>query len=397
MTGGEAARAARDGFADRFGGEPEVAWAAPGRVNVIGEHTDYQLGLSLPIAIDRHVVVAVRRRADRRLRACSAAMPGTEEADLDGLRPGPRGHWFNYLAGVVAGLRPPAGLDLFVTADLPAGAGLSSSAALEVAVGSAVNDVCGLGRTPQEIALVGQAAENTFAGVSTGIMDQFASALGQAGRALLLDSRDRTVVPVPWRPEEAGVVLGVVDSRASRQVTGGGYQRRFEEAAAAAAALGVRSLREAAAADVERLQDPVLRLRARHIVRENGRVLDVVEAAGRGEWAVVGQALYASHRSLADDYEVSHPALDRIVAVAQATDGVVGARLTGAGFGGSAIVLMETLAEEDFLAALREAYAVEGWAPFQYARVRAAAGASRLAPCGRGGAPGGAAGEGARD
>jgi galactokinase len=373
----QAVQEGRAGFASRFGGEPEGVWWAPGRVNIIGEHTDYQLGLCLPMAIDRHVVVAARPRPDRRVRAYSAALQAAAEADLDGLRPGPRGDWFNYVAGVLAGLEPPRGVDLYIGGDLPRGAGLSSSAALEVAVAWAVNDLFALGLEPEELALVAQRAEHTFAGVSCGIMDQFASVFGRPGRALLLDTRSRTVTPVPFQPEEVGLVLGVVDTRAPHQVTGGGYQERFEQARAAARLLGLDALRDATPEDLVRVPDPVLRRRARHIVSENGRVLQVVEAAARGEWAAVGQALYASHRSLAEDYEVSHPALDLVVQTASATEGVFGARLTGAGFGGSAIVLMEALAEEDFLQALRRAYAERGWAPFAYLPVRAGPGAGR--------------------
>ena len=330
MTGEQAAAAAR-GYRARFGAEPEAVWAAPGRVNLIGEHTDYQMGLSLPIAIDRHVVAAAGRRADRRLAAWSEAMDGGAEADLDGLRPGPAGSWFNYVAGVAGALGLPGGVNLFLAADLPAGAGLSSSAALEVAVGSACNALFGLGRGGRDLALAGQHAEHAFAGVSTGLMDQLASALGREGAALLLDHRTGDVRPVPWEPERAGLILGVVDSRAPHRVTGGGYQRRFEEARAAAAALGLPSLREAGSDAVEALEDPVLRRRARHIVSENRRVDEVVAAAAAGDWAAVGRAFSASHRSLADDYEVSHPVLDGIVDVAGGTPGVLGARLTGAG------------------------------------------------------------------
>ena len=378
MTAGEALERGRQGFLARFGRAAEGVWLAPGRVNLIGEHTDYQLGLCLPIAIDRHTGLACRRRDDRRLCAYSSSLAAAEGADLDALAPGPRGHWFNYVAGVAAALAPPQGADVYLFGDLPLGAGLSSSAALEVGLGWALNDLFGLGRSAQELALAGQQAEHAFAGVSTGIMDQFASALGQQGRALLLDTRLQRGVPVPWSPEGVGLVLGVVDTRARRQVTGGGYQTRFEQARAAATALGLPSLREAVPADVARLEDPLLRRRARHIVSENGRVLQVVESAARGEWAAVGQTLYASHRSLVEDYEVSHPALDLVVSVARATEGVLGARLTGAGFGGCALVLLEALAEDKFVAGLRAAYAQRGWEPFEYTPVRAAAGARRL-------------------
>ena len=374
----EATVQGRRGFAQAFGATPEGVWLAPGRVNLFGEHTDYQQGLCLPMAIGRHTGVAARRRTDGRVRAYSTVVNAGAEGDLATLAPGPKGEWFNYVAGVIAGLEPPGGVDLFIFGDMSLGAGLSSSAALELAVGLAVNDLYGLGRTAEALARIGQRAENEFAGVSSGIMDQFASALGQEGKALLLDTRGPTAVPIPFSPEDMGVMLAVVDTRAPHQVVAGGYQARFEEAQAAAAALGVKSLRDAQPGDVQRLTDERLRRRARHIVSENRRVLQVVEAASRGEWVGVGQAFYASHQSLAGDYEVSHPALDAVVEVAAATEGVFGARLTGAGFGGSAIVLLEALAEEDLLARLRAAYAARGWEPFGYEAAHASAGARRV-------------------
>lgn len=367
------------GFAARFGGPPDAVYVAPGRVNLIGEHTDYQQGLCLPMAIDLHVAVAARRRTDRQVEAYSHSLESAATANLDTLRPGPRGHWFNYVAGVIAGLQAPYGVDLYFFGDLPRGAGLSSSAALEIVTATAINDLFALGRTPEEVALIGQAAEHDFAGVSCGIMDQFASVFGRQGNALLLDTRLRSITPVPFLPEEVGLTLGVVDTRAEHHVTGGGYQERFEQARAAAGVLGVEYLRDASPGHLGQIHDPLLQRRARHIVTENRRVMQVVEAAGRGEWAAVGSAFYASHRSLAEDYEVSHPALDAVVQAALGTEGVFGARLTGAGFGGSAIVLMEALAEDDFLSTLRRAYARHDWPPFSYMAVRAGAGASRCA------------------
>ncbi len=378
MTPQQAAAAGRDGFRQRFGTGPDGVWLAPGRVNLIGEHTDYQQGLCLPIAIERHTAVAARRRQDGRVRAWSGVLAAAAEADLRSLAPRPGPNWFNYVAGVLAGLGIPRGVDLFVFGDLPLGAGLSSSAALEMAVAVALNDLFALSRTPEQLAAVGQRAENLFAGVNSGIMDQMASALGQARKALLLDTRIPTVSAVPFVPEDAGLALVVIDTRAAHQVSGGGYQARFEEARAAAAALGVPALRDAREAEVERLGDPLLRRRARHIVTENARVVEVVAAAGRGDWPAVGQAFFASHRSLAMDYEVSHPALDLVVSVAREVPGVLGARLTGAGFGGSAIALLRTEAEAELIARLRAQYARRGWAPFTCAAVQAAAGARRV-------------------
>ena len=341
------------------GGAPQVIWQAPGRVNIIGEHTDYQDGLCLPMAINLQAVVAGRRRDDRLLRAYSATLDRWAEARLP-LVPGPSGDWFNYVAGVFAELGVPGGADLVIGGDVPLGAGVSSSAALELAE-------------------AGRRAEHRFAGVQTGIMDQLASALGQRGHALLLDTRTRAATPVPFRPGRAGLALALVDTRVTRELVGGGYGARVGEARAAAAALGVASLRDAAPGDLARLADPVLVRRARHIITENQRVRDVVDAAGRDAWAEVGAALYGSHRSLAEDYEVSCPALDAVVAAARATTGVYGARMTGAGFGGSAIVLLRADAEERFRERLSADWRGHGWAPFAFRLVGPAAGAGAVA------------------
>ena len=339
-------------------------WWAPGRVNLIGEHTDYQEGLCLPMAINRHVVVAVRPRSDRLVRAVSSSRGPAPDVDLDALRPGPRDSWFNYVAGVLAVLAPSAGCDLFIDADLPVGAGLSSSAALEMAVAVAINDLFALGRTPEDLALAGQRAEHDFAGVSSGLMDQLASVFGRPGHALLLDTRTRAVTPVPWRPEDAGLALAVVDTRAEHRVVGGGYEARVREVRAAAAALGVPALRDVAPEDLPRLEgQPLLLCRARHVVSENARVRTVVDAASRGDWERVGRAFLASHRSLAEDYEVSHPALDAVVDRAARTPGALGARLTGAGFGGSAIVLLRADAVGMLEEGLHEEFARRGWVP----------------------------------
>ncbi len=365
---------AREIFTRAFGGVPEVIWPAPGRVNIIGEHTDYQDGLCLPMAIDLQAVVAGRRRDDGVLRAYSATLNRWAEARMP-LVPGASGDWFNYVAGVFTELAVPGGADLVLGGDVPLGAGVSSSAALELAVGGAANALYGMGRRPQELAEAGRRAEHRFAGVETGIMDQLASALGQEGHALLLDTRTRTATPVPFRPGSAGLALALVDTRVTRELVAGGYGARVREARAAAATLGVASLRDATPSDLARLEDPVLMRRARHIITENQRVLEVMDAAARDAWAVVGEALYGSHRSLAEDYEVSCPALDVVVAAARATPGVWGARMTGAGFGGSAIVLLNADAVERFQERLSADWRVHGWAPFAFRLVGPAAGA----------------------
>lgn len=368
---------ARQLFLGAYAAVPEVVWQAPGRVNIIGEHTDYQDGLCLPMAIDLQAVVAGRRRPDPVLRAYSATLDQWAEAALP-LTPGPSGSWFNYVAGVWAECGASGGADLVIGGDVPLGAGVSSSAALEVAVGGTADALFGLGLSPQELAESGRRAEHRFAGVETGIMDQLASALGQEGHALLLDTRTREATPVSFRPGRAGLVLALVDTRVTRALVAGGYGARVQEARAAAAALGVPMLRDARPEDLTRLTDPLLARRARHIVSENARVQAVVEAAGRDDWAAVGSALYASHRSLAEDFEVSCAALDAVVAAAQATAGVHGARMTGAGFGGSCIALLDAEAEERFRHALDRQWRAGGWAPYGFRVVVPSAGAGRV-------------------
>lgn len=361
-------------FAASFGGVAEAVYAAPGRVNLMGEHTDYQQGLCLPAAIDRHTVVAARRRTDRRVVAYSRAQGRWASGMLGDLHPGPRGWWFNYVAGVCEALAPPLGCDLALVGDLPVGAGLSSSASLEMAVGTAINDLFGLGMPAERLALVGQRAENAFAGVSTGIMDQFACALGREGMALLLDTRTRTADPIPFHPEESGLTLLVVDTQVARELVHGGYEARVREAQEAAYALGLTSLRDA---DLSHLAlEGVLLRRARHICTENERVRAVVAAASRQAWDEVGQAFYASHQSLREDYEVSHPALDRVVETAMGCPSVLGARLTGAGFGGAAIVLLDQRSEGDFRQALAAAWQED--APFRAWCVHPSQGAHRV-------------------
>lgn len=314
---------------------------APGRVNLIGDHTDHTGGCALPFALDLGTTVTgtvggdavVLRSAD----AEGLASVPLDVADPAAVEPA----WARYVAGVVAEVGPASGLRGEVSTTLPVGAGLSSSAALELAVALAL----GFEGTPLEIALACQRAEQRASGVPSGLMDQLASASGVEGHALLLDCTALTVTPVPL-PEDLEVVI--VHSGEERTLAGSAYGDR--RAACEAAAVVVGPLRDAVLADLTRIDDPVVRRRARHVITENARVHDMVAALAGGDHRGAGALLASSHASLAGDFEVSTPGLDALVARLSARPGVLGARLTGAGFGGCVVALCE-----------RGALATEGW------------------------------------
>lgn len=305
---------------------------APGRVNVIGDHTDYTGGYVLPMAIDLGTTVVGDRGGDV-VRLRSAAEPEEAVVPLDVTDPSVvEPGWARYVAGVVAEVRPDEGFAGDVMTTLPVGAGLSSSAALEVAVALAL----GFEGTPLELARACRRAEQRASGVPCGIMDQLASAAGVDGALLLIDCRSEEVQPVAL-PASAAVVA--VHSGQERTLAGSAYADRRAECEAAEAEIG--PLRDAKPTDVERLADPTLRARARHVVSENARVLAFVDALGEGDLTAAGALMVASHRSLAEDFAVSTPALDELVARLVATPGVHGARLTGGGFGGAVVALAD--------------------------------------------------------
>jgi galactokinase len=328
-------------FLEVFGHEPEGSWAAPGRVNLIGEHTDYNGGRALPMAIDRRCVVQARRRSDQRVRVWSRQQEEVLEADLDGRR---SGQWVDYVAGTAWALReqghPVGGADLLVDSDVPLGAGLSSSAALECAAALAVAGVHGVALTSQQVIDAAHRAEVEVVGAPVGLLDQTASVLAQPEHGLLLDFGDGTVTPVPLGLATAGLEVLVMDTRVEHAHATGGYAQRRSECDAAGAALGVSSL---SAVTPDQLAAPglddTLRRRARHVVTENARVLACADAFRAGDHRRAGALMLASHLSLRDDFEVSTPELDLVVDAAMAA-GALGARLTGGGFGGSAIALV---------------------------------------------------------
>ncbi|MCE9632398.1 MAG: galactokinase [Planctomycetia bacterium] len=334
---------------------------SPGRVNLIGEHTDYNDGFVLPMAIERGLRVTVHPRRDAAVVLSSDR--GGEPVELDlaqPIQPG-RTDWARYAAGVLAGYQRLGwhipGFAAAITADLPAGGGLSSSAALEVAIAIAVEAVCGRPLSPADRALLCQRAEHEFAGVPCGIMDQFAVTFGREGHALLLDCRSRDIRHVPL--DDDGVAVLVIDSGVKHALVDGEYAARRRQCESAAALLGRQSLRDVKADEWRAKSDslPALeRRRAGHVLTENDRVLAFVAAAGRRDWAEAGRLMRESHASLRDDYEVSCPELDLICEVAANLPGVFGCRMTGGGFGGAAVALVETSRAAAIMEQLRAAY-----------------------------------------
>ena len=316
---------------------------APGRVNLLGEHTDYNDGFVLPVAIDRFTTVEASEQSDNLVRVDADDLDETDLFRLDLIER--TGTWRDYVRGVVQAIAPRAGAHLRITSTLPRGAGLSSSAALEVAVGRALSDIPG-----PELAILCRRAENDFVGVQCGIMDQFTVANARDGHALLLDCRDLSFRHIPMVP---GVTIVVCDSHVERRLTGSAYNERREACERAAAELGVPTLRDAQLDELGAL--PLeLRRRARHVVSENARTVAGAHALGRGDVGAFGALMNDSHVSLRDDFAVCPPALDLLAAAARGIPGCYGARLTGAGFGGCTVALVETGAVEDVRRAVEQ-------------------------------------------
>ena len=340
---------AMHGFAEWFGRRPIGAWSAPGRVNLIGEHTDYNDGFVFPFAIDHRAAVALGDRDDRVIRVASSFATEPVEIHLDELAPDAIEGWAAYPLGVAwalgqfgADLEHVRGVDLFIVSSVPVGAGLSSSAAIESSVALALDEHWGLGFDRPTLAKVGQLAENRVVGAPTGIMDQSASLLGEADAGVFLDCRslDADVIPLGFATD--GLSLVVIDTKVEHAHASGGYAARRASCEAGARALGVDSLRDVRIDDLERasalLDDETFR-RVRHVVTEDQRVLDTVRTLREHGAGAIGPFLDASHVSMRDDFEISVPELDLAVATAQA-NGAIGARMTGGGFGGSAIALV---------------------------------------------------------
>nr|WP_218889604.1 galactokinase [Saccharopolyspora hordei] len=360
-------------FAEQYGGAADVVWSAPGRVNLIGEHTDYNDGFVLPFALPHRTAVALRRRTDRRLSMATFGSDGrlhrSPEMALDDLRPGSPTGWAAHPAGVAWALRetglPLTGADLMIVGNVPTGAGLSSSHALECATALALLD--SVGSAPgqpgapglDEIARLVQRAENDFVGAPTGLLDQTASLSCTEAHVLFFDVRTGDAEQVPFDPRNAGLEVLVIDTRVKHSHSESGYGERRRGCERAAELLGRKSLRDVTASELPAVLPQLpeeLRPLVRHVVTENDRVLATVDELRAGRYAEIGPVLTASHTSLRDDYRVSCPELDLAVDTALAA-GALGSRMIGGGFGGSAIALVPTADRPAIEQAVLDAFA----------------------------------------
>ena len=376
-------------FVSRFNHAPALIVRAPGRVNLIGEHTDYNDGFVLPAAIDRATFIAASPRTDNRVRVLAADLNEEDEFGIDqiersGMRP-----WSNYIRGMIKSLLAAGhvinGADMVVASSVPRGAGLSSSAALEVATGYVFQLFHNLNILGEELALMAQATENHFVGVNCGIMDQFIVTLGQANHALLIDCRDLNYQAVPL---PTGVSVVICDSHIERTLAGSAYNQRRAECDQAVEILkqqlpGIKALRDVTSAQLNEyghLLPPVVRQRARHVISENERVVAGVTTLQAGNVAEFGRLMNASHASLRDDYAVSIPEMDALVASAQRVSGCYGSRLTGAGFGGCTVSLVANEAVDRFRHEVAAAYLASTGRSATIYVTQAADGVSRVRP-----------------
>jgi galactokinase len=377
---------AADRFRARWGSAPRWIVAAPGRVNIIGEHVDYNDGFVLPMALDRYCVMAAGKvdgddasvysvAADDEANISLAGLSATGSASAEAVAAGTarisatrkNGHWSNYVAGVLAGciergMRPP-GFQAVIESAVPVGGGLSSSASLEVATATLVEAVTGKALEPVEKALLCQKAEHEYAGVPCGIMDQFASVMCHTNHLMLLDCRSQHIEQIPF--SDPNITVLIINTNVKHELSGGEYAERRGQCEAAARKLGVRSLRDATLAQLEAERgqlDPVEFRRARHAIGEIMRTVDAAEAVKLGNWPLVGRLMYASHDSLRDDYEVSCGELDLLVELARrigSEGGVVGSRMTGGGFGGCTVSLVRSDRVDDIAQEMAQAYRAE--------------------------------------
>ena len=351
-------------FLETFGEEPDLVAAAPGRVNLIGEHIDYSDGFVLPFAIKDRTFVAVRKRDDSKVRIASAQRRSkVVTVDINQVKPGLKGEWERYALGVLWSMGVNQGVDLMIDGHVPLGAGLSSSAALECSVATAMNHLFDMGYNLEELARLTQKAENKYVGVPCGIMDQSISLMATQGSALLLDCRDLSTKNIPFDVASSGLELLIVDTQAHHALTDGGYAERRASCESAVAKLGITSLRELTMEQLEASRSLLTEtefVRARHAVTEMQRVLDCVDALGNSDFEKVGRLINQSHASLRDDYTVSCPELDTAVDAAISA-GALGSRMVGGGFGGSAIALIQAAKTRETIKAIERAFTSKGF------------------------------------
>jgi galactokinase len=351
-------------FLETFGEEPDLVAAAPGRVNLIGEHIDYSDGFVLPFAIKDRTLVAARKRNDSKVRIASAQRRNKiVTVDINQVKPGLKGEWERYALGVLWSMGVTEGVDLMVDGHVPLGAGLSSSAALECSVATAMNHLFDMGFNLEELARLTQKAENQYVGVPCGIMDQSVSLMATQGSALLLDCRDLSTKNISFDVASHGLELLIIDTQAHHALTDGGYAERRASCESVVAKLGISSLRELTMEQLEgsrALINETEFVRARHAVTEMKRVLDCVEALNPSDFEKVGQLINQSHISLRDDYTVSCPELDTAVDAALSA-GALGSRMVGGGFGGSAIALIQASKTTETINAIEKAFSSKGF------------------------------------
>lgn len=378
------AKDAAEKFHERFGSHPTIYAAAPGRVNLIGEHIDYCDGFVLPLAIERAVVIVAAPNGTDNVRAATRFCEDLAEFSSSGNQEKGTPKWSNYLRGVIHGFHERGiatpGFDAFIVSSLPGGAGLSSSAALECAVATVLESLTGKFLNRQEKALLAQKAEHDFAGVPCGIMDQYASVYGEDGKLVLIDCQTGEPEMVPFNSENLTILIS--NTKVSHELSDGGYAARRKNTEDGLAAIGKPSWRDVSPADLEAAKekmDETTFRRSRHVVGEIARTIGAVEALENSDFDKLGALMYASHNSLRDDFEVSCPELDHLVKAASQLPGVIGARMTGGGFGGSTVTLCHAENAEEIAAALAKSYEAEfGFAPEIFA-TRPADGA-RLLP-----------------
>ena len=351
-------------FLETFGEEPDLVAAAPGRVNLIGEHIDYSDGFVLPFAIKDRTLVAARKRNDSTVRIASAQRRNKiVTVDINQVKPGLKGEWERYALGVLWSMGVTEGVDLMIDGHVPLGAGLSSSAALECSVATAMNHLFDLGFNLEELARLTQKAENQYVGVPCGIMDQSVSLMATQGSALLLDCRDLSTKNISFDVASHGLELLIIDTQAHHALTDGGYAERRASCESVVAKLGITSLRELTMKQLEgsrALINETEFVRARHAVTEMKRVLDCVEALNASDFEKVGQLINQSHISLRDDYTVSCPELDTAVDAALSAE-ALGSRMVGGGFGGSAIALIQASKTTETINAIEKAFSSKGF------------------------------------
>lgn len=347
-------------FLEIFGEEPDLIAAAPGRVNLIGEHIDYSEGFVLPFAIKDRTTAAIRKRDDSVVRIASAQRRSKiVTVDINNVKPGLKGEWERYALAVLWSMGVKTGVDLLIDGHVPLGAGLSSSAALECSVATAVNHLFDMGFSLEDLARLTQKAENQYVGVPCGIMDQSVSLMATIGSALLLDCRDLSTRNIPFDVASSGLELLIIDTQAHHALTDGGYAERRASCESVAAKLGIKSMRELTMPALESAKDQLTQvefIRARHAVTEMKRVLDCVEALSEANFEKVGELINQSHVSLRDDYTVSCPELDTAVSASLAA-GALGSRMVGGGFGGSAIALIDAAKTSETIKAVEKAFA----------------------------------------